>query len=123
MTEGKRSTKVADQIRKEVSEMILSKTIKDPRIGFLTVTRVLVSDDCRMARIYFSVMGDAEARERSLQGLNSAKGYVRREIGRRMGLRYTPEIIFQFDPSVEYAIRMEKVFQELHGEKKDDDSD
>jgi ribosome-binding factor A len=123
MSEGKRSIKIADQIRKEVSEMILSQTIKDPRIGFLTVTRVQVSDDCRMARIYFSVMGDTEARDRSLQGLNSAKGYVRREIGRRMGLRYTPDIVFQFDPSVEYAIQMEKVFQELHGEKEENDGD
>ncbi len=123
MGEGKRSVKVADQIRKEISEMILLKTIKDPRIGFLTITRVSVSEDCRMARVYFSVMGDGEARDRSIEGLNSAKGYVRKELGRRMGLRYTPEIIFQFDPSIEYAIHMEKVFHQIHGDQKDDDGD
>jgi ribosome-binding factor A len=119
MSEGKRSVKVADLIRKEISEMILLKTIKDPRIGFLTITRVLVSDDCRTARIYFSVMGGNEERDRSLEGLNSAKGYVRRELGRRMSLRYTPEIIFQFDPSIEYSIHIDEVIHRLHDEEKD----
>jgi len=123
MAEGKRSEKVADVIRKEISEMILLKTIKDPRIGFLTITRVSVSDDCRMARVYFSVMGDTNERNRSLEGLNSAKGYVRKELGRRMRLRYTPDIIFQFDPSIEYAIHIDEVIHQLHeARKKDDDN-
>ena len=123
MTEGKRSEKVADLIRKEISEMILLKTIKDPRIGFLTITRVSVSDDCRMARVYFSVMGDQEERDRSLEGLNSAKGYVRKELGRRMSLRYTPDLIFQYDPSIEYAIHIDEVFHHLREEKKKDEGD
>ena len=123
MSEGKRSEKVADVIRKEISEMILLKTIKDPRIGFLTITRVLVSDDCRMARVYFSVMGDTDERDRSLEGLNSAKGYMRKELGRRMSLRYTPDIIFQFDPSIEYAIHIDEVIHHLHEERKKDDGD
>jgi len=123
MAEGKRSEKVADVIRKEISEMVLLKTIKDPRIGFLTITRVSVSDDCRMARVYFSVMGDTNERNRSLEGLNSAKGYVRKELGRRMRLRYTPDIIFQFDPSIEYAIHIDEVIHQLHeARKKDDDN-
>ncbi len=123
MSEGKRSEKVADVIRKEISEMILLKTIKDPRIGFLTITRVLVSDDCRMARVYFSVMGDTDERDRSLEGLNSARGYIRKELGRRMSLRYTPDIIFQFDPSIEYAIHIGEVIHHLHEERKKDDGD
>jgi len=123
MSEGKRSEKVADLIRKEISEMILLKTIKDPRIGFLTITRVSVSDDCRMARVYFSVMGNQEERTRSLEGLNSAKGYVRKELGRRVSLRYTPDLIFQFDPSIEYAIHIAEVFHHLREEKKKDDED
>jgi ribosome-binding factor A len=123
MSEGKRSEKVADLIRKEIAEMILLKTIKDPRIGFLTITRVSVSNDCRMARIYFSVMGGVEEQNRSLAGLNSAKGFVRKELGRRMRLRYTPEIIFQFDPSIEYAIHIDEVIHDLHGESKKDDGD
>jgi len=122
MTEGKRSEKVADLIRKEISEMLI-RNLKDPRIGFITVTRVSVSDDCRSAKIYFSVMGSKEERERSTEGLNSAKGYVRRELGRRIQLRYTPDIVFQFDPSIEYAIHMEEVFHDLQEKKGRDESE
>ena len=116
MIEGKRSEKVADLIRKEVSEMVL-KNIKDPRVGFVTITRVAVSDDCRSAKIYFSVMGNLDDRNRSIEGLNSAKGFVRKELGRRIGLRHTPEIVFQFDPSIEYAIHIEEVIHHLQQER------
>jgi ribosome-binding factor A len=111
--EGKRSEKVADLIRREVSEMLV-KSIKDPRIGFVTITKVTVSEDCRFAKIYFSVAGTVAERESSEKGLDSAKGYVRKELGRRLQLRYTPEIVFQFDPSVEYAIHMEEVIRNIH---------
>jgi ribosome-binding factor A len=111
--EGKRSEKVADLIQKEVSQMLV-RSIKDPRIGFVTITRVTVSEDCRFAKIYFSVAGSPEERERSMKGLESAKGYVRKELGRRIRLRYTPEIMFQFDPSIEYAIHMEELIQGIH---------
>jgi ribosome-binding factor A len=123
MTEGKRSEKVADLIQKEISQMLV-KTLKDPRIGFVTITRVAVSEDCRMARVFFSVMGTLTERERSTKGLDSAKGYVRKELGRRMGLRYTPEIMFQFDPSIEYAIHIGEVIHHLEQEReKDKDKD
>ena len=114
--EGKRSEKVADLIQKEVSRMLV-KSIKDPRIGFVTITKVTVSEDCRFARIYFSVAGTVAERENSERGLDSAKGYVRKELGRRLRLRYTPEIVFQFDPSIEYAIHMEELIQSIHREE------
>jgi len=117
--EGKRSEKIADLIRKEVSEMFL-RTVKDPRIGLITITRVQVTEDCRLARIYFSVPGSGEERERSMEGLNSARGYVRRELARRVNLRYTPEIIFKFDPSIEYAIHIGEVLQSLQKEREED---
>ena len=117
--EGKRSEKVADLIHKEISEMLV-KTIKDPRIGFVTITRVEASEDCRSAKVYFSVTGTREDRERSMKGLSSAKGYVRKELGRRIRLRYTPEIIFKFDPSIEYAIHIGEVIRHL---KKDEETD
>lgn len=118
--QGRRSEKVADLIQKEVSQMLV-KSIKDPRIGFVTITKVMVSEDCRFAKVYFSVTGPLEERERSLEGLNHAKGYVRKELGRRIRLRYTPEIMFQFDPSIEYAIRIEELIQNLHqGQKLDE---
>jgi ribosome-binding factor A len=111
--EGKRSEKVADLIQREVSQMLV-KSIKDPRIGFVTITKVAVSDDCRFAKVYFSVAGTLAERESSGKGLDSAKGYVRKELGRRLRLRYTPEIVFQFDPSIEYAIHMEEVIRDIH---------
>jgi ribosome-binding factor A len=114
--EGKRSEKVADLIQKEISQMLL-KSVKDPRIGFVTITRVTVSEDCRYAKVYFSVAGTLAERENSMEGLDSAKGYVRKELGRRIRLRYTPEILFQFDPSIEYAIHMEELIQSIHQEK------
>ena len=114
--EGKRSEKVADLIQKEISQMLV-KSIKDPRIGFVTITRVTVSEDCRFAKVYFSVAGTLEERENSVKGLESAKGYVRKELGRRIRLRYTPEIMFQFDPSIEYAFHMEELIQSIHRQK------
>ena len=114
--EGKRSEKVADLIQKEISQMLV-KSVKDPRIGFVTITRVAVSEDCRSAKVYFSVAGDLTERENSMKGLNSAKGYVRKELGRRIRLRYTPEILFLFDPSIEYSIHLEELIQSLHQEK------
>ncbi len=120
--EGKRSEKVADLIRKEISGMLL-KNLKDPRIGFVTITRVAVSADYRLAKVYFSVMGTSEDRDRSTEGLNSARGYVRKELGRRLTLRYIPDIIFRYDPSVEYGIHMEEVFHHLQEEREKDGKD
>jgi len=117
--EGKRSEKVADLIQKEISQMLV-KSVKDPRIGFVTITKVTVSEDCRFAKVFFSVAGTLAERESSGKGLESAKGYVRRELGRRLRLRYTPEIVFQFDPSIEYAIHMEEVIRDIHRGKEPD---
>jgi len=114
--EGKRSEKVADLIQREISQMVV-QSLKDPRIGFVTITKVTVSDDCRVAKVYFSVAGSLSERERSMKGLESARGFVRKKLGHRIRLRYTPEIIFKFDPSVEYAIHMEELIQSLHVEK------
>ena len=117
--EGKRSEKVADLIQREISEMLLT-SLKDPRIGFVTITKVGVSEDCRSARVYFSVAGTPMEREKSIEGLNSAKGFVRKQLGRRLKLRYTPEILFQFDPSIEYAIHIGEVIRQLKQEGKDE---
>ena len=114
--EGKRSDRVADSIRKEISEMLV-KTIKDPRIGFITLTRVTVSEDCRLAKVYYSVVGTPEQKRQSMEGMNSAKGYIRRELGHRMKLKYTPELVFQFDPSIEYAIHMGELIHHLQEER------
>jgi ribosome-binding factor A len=114
--EGKRSDRVADLIRQEISAMLV-KSIKDPRIGFVTITRVTVTEDCRLAKIYYSVVGTPDEKEQSMEGLNSAKGYIRRELGHRMKLKYTPELLFQFDPSIEYAIHMGELLHHLQEER------
>jgi len=118
--EGKRSTRVADLVHKEISE-ILMRSIKDPRIGFVTITRVSMTEDCRLAKIYFSIMGTDEERRQSLNGLESAKGFIRKELGSRIRLRYTPELVFLFDPSIEYAIHIEEVIQQIRGKKENDE--
>lgn len=116
--EGKRSDRIADLIQKEISQMLM-RTLKDPRIGFVTITRVAVSEDCRMAKIYFSVAGSSDEQEKSTEGLNSARGYVRKELGRRIRMKYTPEITFQFDPSIEYAIHIGEVIEQIRKDRED----
>ncbi len=101
MGDGKRSERVADLIQREISDLLMRST------------RVSVSDDCRTAKVYYSVVGSSEEREASVKGLESAKGFLRRELGKRVTLRYTPELLFQFDPSIEYAIHIEEVLREL----------
>jgi ribosome-binding factor A len=108
----KRSDRVGDMIRREVSEMLI-RGIKDPRVVSVTITKVRVSDDLRVAKVYFSVMGGEDNREQSLAGLNSAKGYIKREMGRRIHLRYMPELAFEYDSSIEYADRINRLIRDL----------
>jgi ribosome-binding factor A len=110
----KRSEKVGDQIREEISQILL-KGLKDPRIGFVTITKVAVSDDLRMAKIYYSVFGDEGEKEESYKGLESATGYIKRELGRRMRLKYMPEITFLFDDSLEYGEHIEELLRSTKG--------
>jgi ribosome-binding factor A len=111
---GKRAEKVGDQIRQEISEMLL-RGLKDPRIGFVTITKVAVSDDLRQAKVYYSVFGGDEEKEDSHQGLESATGFIKRELGRRLRLKYMPEITFLFDDSLEYGAHIEELLQKVKG--------
>ena len=99
MTEFKRADRVGDQIRVELADILLKK-IKDPRVGFMTVTRVELSDDLKHAKVFFSVLGDEAKIKETLKGLKSAAHFIRGEIGRRLKLRYTPEVSFLFDESI-----------------------
>ena len=110
---GHRQERLADQIRSEVAGIIESE-LKDPRIGFSTVTRVEVSADLSHARIMVSVLGDEEARQKSMEGLSSAAGYVRREITHRLRLRRAPEVLFVLDRGPEEDSRIEALIQKLH---------
>ena len=113
MATNMRLRRVADLIRAEISDMIL-KDLKDPRIGFTSITRVRVSADLRHARVYVSVLGDAAKVKSAMAGLKSASGYIRRELGSRVRLRNVPELKFFHDETIEYAAHMEEIFNKLH---------
>jgi len=99
-------------MREEISEILL-KDLKDPRIGFVTITKVAVTDDLRQAKVYYSVFGGEQEKEDSFQGLESATGYIKRELGRRMRLKYMPEITFHFDDSLEYGAHIEELLRDV----------
>lgn len=107
-----RNIKLAEALREEVSD-ILHNEIKDPRIGFLTITRVDVTGDCRYARIYYSVYGTKNDKEEARKGLESAAGFVRRLIGERIRMKFVPEIEFKLDESVEYGFYMDELFKKI----------
>jgi len=107
-----RATRVADQIRMEVAE-ILSRKIKDPRVQFVTVTDVKMTADLKIARVYVTTLAPEHYEQQTAPGLKSAVGYIRTEVGKRLNLRYTPEIVFYQDTSAEYADRIEKILDSL----------
>jgi len=110
-----RATKVGEQMKKELGD-IIGRKIKDPRVGFVTVTDVQVTGDLQQATVYISVLGDEEQRENTLKGLAKAKGFIRSEIGQRIRLRKTPEIFFEFDESIDYGNRIETLIHRIHDE-------
>ena len=90
------------------------QNLKDPRVGFATVTSVRVSADLRFARVLVSVLGSEEEQEQTMRGLKSAKPYLRSELGRQMRLKYLPELSFQLDHRAEEAEKLERLFRTLH---------
>ncbi len=112
-----RSNRVGEQMKKELSE-IIGRKLKDPRIGFVTVTDVAVTGDLQQATVYISVLGDSKQREDTLKGLEKAKGFMRSEIGQRIRLRKTPELFFEFDESIDYGNRIETLISQIHAEDK-----
>jgi len=114
----KRSDKVAEAIHQIVSELLI-KGLKDPRIGFVTITGVKMTDDLSMARIFFSVVGSEEDIKNTLAGLKSASGFIRKEVGMNLKLRHVPEIHFRFDDSLERANTIERLLRQIHEESND----
>lgn len=107
-----RSNRVGEQMKKELGD-IIGRKIKDPRIGFVTVTDVNVTGDLQQATVYISVLGDEKQKEDTLKGLETAKGFIRSELGQRIRLRKTPEIFFEFDASIDYGNRIETLLKEI----------
>ncbi len=122
----RRADRVAEAIQEEVADLIRMR-IKDPRVGFVTITGVEVTPDLRHARIFYSLVGDAAAREATQRGLESAAGFIQGELGRRLRLRFAPVVEFRFDPSLERGARIEQLLKDLRsapaGEEREDESD
>ena len=108
-----RPERVAEQVRMEIAA-ILQRDLKDPRVGLATCTRVQITRDLKLARIYVSVLGTPEEQKRAMAALEGASGFVRRLLGQRLTLRASPEVRFLFDPSVEYGIKLERIIQGFH---------
>jgi ribosome-binding factor A len=106
----RRSQRLAGEIRDEIARMVASD-LKDPRLGFVTVTRVDLTQDLRYARVYVGVLGE-DAKGESLAILRKASGYVKREIGRRLRVRFAPEIDFRYDRGLEATDRVARVLAE-----------
>lgn len=113
MAQGSRPARVGDQIRMELTELI-ARRVKDPGIGFLTITDVTVTPDLQIARVYYTTIGDEKARTETRRALGRATPFLRREVGQRLQLRRVPELEFFFDQSVERGDRIERIIQELH---------
>ena len=116
----KRSEKVAEAIHEMVSGLLI-KGLKDPRIGFVTITGVKVTDDLHLATVFFTVIGSEEERRATEKGLNSARGFIRKEMGRNLRMRYIPDIVFKYDESVEYGSRIESLLREIDVKDEGDD--
>ncbi len=109
--------RVAEEIKKELSFM-LQTDLKDPRIGFVTITGVEVTNDLSQAKVYLSVFGDSEKRQETLKALSSAAGFIRTELGKKIRVRHIPELFFKIDESIDYGQKIEKLLNQIHEEKK-----
>ena len=113
---SQRPTRVGEQIREDLTEL-LAREVHDPGIGFLTITRVQVTADLQIARVYYTTLGDAQARKETRRALERATPFLRRQLGRRLRLRRIPELQFFFDESIERQDRIERILQELQAER------
>lgn len=116
----KRSEKVAEAVHELISELLV-KGLKDPRIGFVTITGVKVTDDMHLATVYFTVIGTDAEKKATEQGLNSARGFIRKEMGKSLRMRYVPDIVFKYDVSVDYGYRIESILKEINSPEQSDD--
>ncbi|AEI44294.1 30S ribosome-binding factor RbfA [Paenibacillus mucilaginosus] len=107
--------RVGEQIKKEISQIIQSE-LKDPRIGFITVTGVDVTNDFSQAKIFLSVLGSDDQKEATLKALARSTGFIRSELGKRIRMRKVPELLFKFDASIDYGSKIESLLTQINGE-------
>lgn len=116
---ARRIGRLNEEIKKELS-ILIKNQIKDPRISeFVSITQVNTTNDLRYAKIYISIYGNEEQQKETLLGLKSAGGYLRREIGKKIKLHYTPELLFEIDKSIEYGMHINSILKDI--KKTDED--
>ena len=120
MGQGSRPARVADQIRSELAQL-LAREVHDPGVGFVTLTRTQVSPDLHLARVYYTALGDAPARAASERALERAAPFLRRQLGKRLKLKRTPELRFVYDDSIAGQDRIEQLLSELGVPHESDD--
>ena len=126
MAQGYRPNRVGDQIREELSMMLTRGDVHDPGIGFITLTRVQVSPDLQVAKVFYTTLGDPKARLETQKALVRATPFFRRQIGARVRLRRVPEVEFRFDETIQHQDRIEQILRDLReqeGRAPDDDGD
>src|SRR5699024_5367371 len=110
-----RTNRVAEQMKKEIGDIVNQK-IKDPRVGFVTVTDVDLTNDLQHAKIFVSVLGDEKEKEASLTRLTNASGFIRTEVRKRIPSRKVPDIVFKYDAAHEHGNRIESILRDLNKE-------
>jgi ribosome-binding factor A len=113
-----RTARLGEQIRMEVSELLVRK-VHDPGVGFLTITKVRVSEDLQHARVFYTTLGDDAGRRQTARALTRVTPFVRRQLAERLRLRRAPELTFSFDQSVAHQARVEELLQEIHRQEAD----
>lgn len=113
---SQRQSRVGEQIREDLTEL-LAREVHDPGIGFVTLTRVAVTPDLQLARVYYTVLGDDKSRKDSKRALERAAPFLRRQLGVRLRLRRIPELTFFYDESIERQDRIEKILLDLQAER------
>ena len=108
----KRADRVSDLLKLEISQMLL-KEVKDPHIGFMTITGVEVSKDLHVANVFYTILGDEKQVSESAQALSRVSSFIKRQLGKRLRMRYIPDIIFRYDHSLEYGAKIDNILGHL----------
>jgi ribosome-binding factor A len=116
MLPGRRANRIGDLILREIADLLMTR-VKDPRVQKTTVTGISVSQDLRYAKVFYSLIGTEQEILEAQRGLESARGFIKREIGLRMDLKYVPDIVFKHDPSLAEGDHMEKLLQKIKKEE------
>lgn len=114
---GQRASRVAEELRKIITQILL-EDLNDPRLGFVTVTRIEVTDDLRMGRIYYSVLGTEEQKKSTEEALAEEQAFIRRLVAERLNMKFAMEIRMELDPSIDHSFKIDAILKKLKEEEK-----